>query len=626
MVKRFICALLAPVFVSTFIVGSNAYPVAADAPVFHAFAAEDVSSGYDATCMLADGSVYCWGLNSEMEMGNPDYTRTYEHKPIKASPTSEFRNENVTIVSAGEYNTCALENGSVFCWGSYYLGTLDPTTSPIAVKVSPNDGFTNTNVTALETSDSRSCAIEQGKLYCWGSNYDGELGIGTVFDHQDLPQLLPANGNFTNTAVTAFDIGRRSTCALEGGKLFCAGWNEFGQLGTGDTINRTVLTEVVANPATAFVNEDITLFAAAEFFTCAVRNGTAFCWGHNNMGELGNASAGNSILPVPVHGTDGFTNTDVTAIEGHEFSACAVERATVYCWGLNEFGEFGVGDEEFRDVPTKVLPNGDFKNNSVVALAVGDSNVCVIESRRAFCAGDNSDDYSDLSAHWAVMQTRMVPVFGDLAPRTPTLNPGTAGVTEFDRRIYDQGLPSRVRKLTSLKMLNPHELATRKLVSQTPTKCLASREQVLFLSLGRCRVQVVAKSDGTVLYTRMTRVTKKSISELGVGNVSAPVAKVMFNWETKTPKNITSQDWLQFKNYLSFTTIAFIVGYTHQGTGPKTTEAFSRSRAMVVSKRLKQTNVTNAVFGLGQANPITRNPSQARQSRNDRAPGTRGGK
>ena len=590
----------------------------AKASSFLPFAADEVVSGYDIVCMLSNGSMYCWGLNDSREMGNPDFTDNYERRPIKVASTSEFHNTHVSIISAGEYNNCAVEDGSAFCWGGNAYGVLgvgEVDTQPTPVKVAANDGFTNTHVTALETSDSRTCAIEYAKLYCWGSNEDGELGTGSSMDHRNLPHLVDANGAFTNTAVSAFDVGRRSICLLEHQKMFCAGWNERGQLGTGDTTNRFRFTEVAANPAEGFVNEDITLIAAGEFGTCAVRFGKAYCWGQNEYGTTGTSTVGNVTLPEEVVGNDGFTNTKVTSVQTHEFNTCFLEAASMYCTGWNDNGLIGAGDETPRAHATKALPNGDFKNQAVVGMGLGDSNVCVIEARRTFCTGDMSDDYVSPRPEYSSL---MVPVFGELSPRTAVLNPGTAGFTVVDGMIYDQGLPPEVTNLTSINVLYESELATTKLVTQTPKTCLTVQDEVLFIKRGTCRLQIVAKSDGTVLFTRSTKVTKKSLSTLGVGNKAAAVKKVMFDWETKNPKNMDATEWTRIRDFLQFTDLAVVVGYTHTGSGVNTSVAFSKKRANVVSKHLRQAGLSIGVYGLGPANPIARGPSQDKQQKNER--------
>ena len=594
----------------------------ASAVDFVPFSAAEVQVGYDGTCALSDGSVFCWGLNDYLQAGDPTVSTHYVHKPIKVVSTAEFANENVSIVSAGEYNHCAVENGSIFCWGLNNFDVLGNGTSddaPTPSKVHANDGFTNTAVTAMETSDSTSCATEDGVLYCWGYNFDGQLGIGSAGDHQSLPRKVSPAGNFHNTAVTAFDVGRRQVCALEGGKMFCWGWNEYGQLGTGNTDDASTPMEVQSNVASGFVNEDITTMATAEFSSCAVRHGNAFCWGFNQYwGLIGTGDLIDTPLPLAVHPNQGFTNTAVTSIMIHEFTACALENGSVYCWGENMSGQLGTDNTTDSPLPMKVLANGEFKNESVAVLAVGDSTVCAIEAHRLFCTGDTSDDYLDESSFWASYTEVMSPVWGELSPRNATIDTGALGYTEWDQTIYDQGLPQKVRKLTSIKMLYPFQTESLTLISATPSVCLAAQDQVLFLKVGQCRVRVKQKDSGDVLFTRSTTVTKLSINQLGVGNPVAQVKKVMFNWETKSPRNMDVAEWARVKDNLSFTRIAFVVGYTHTGNGPKTSKAFSKSRAALVKRKLTQPGVSLAPYGLGSSNPIARGPSQKKQMKNER--------
>lgn len=583
------------------------------------FGAAEVATGYDGACALSNGSVYCWGVNDYSQVGNPALTSRNERLPIKVSASGSFLNENVTLVSMAETDTCAVEDGVMYCWGLNYYGSdgngsRDPLS--VATPVSANGDFTNTAVTAMETSADETCAIEDAVLYCWGYNQDSEIGIGTVTESEPLPQKVSANGNFHNTHVTDLSIGTNEICALEAGKMFCWGNNDYGQLGIGSTVSVSLPTEVQPNPSASFTNDDITSIATTEFVNCAVRHGVTYCWGIQVA--IGQGEGGDTYLPRAVHSNDGFMNTAVTAVSVDDQYACALEAAVLYCWGENYQGQLGVGDNANHYLPMKVLANGDFKNASVTGLSAGEGAACVIEAHRVFCVGDAGDDYADLSATWPSYSNVMLPVWGALSPRNPTLNLGTVGYTEWDQTVYDQGLPKEVRKQTSIKMLQPHQTATLKLVSQTPTKCLAAKEQVLFIATGACRIQVVRKADGEAVLTRITTVTKKSIHSLGVGNPAGMIKKVAFKWETTAPKNMDTAEWDRIKSNVSFTGIAFVVGYTHAGEGPKSSFAFARKRAKVVRRHLAQPDISIETFGLGSNNPIAYGDSRAQQQKNER--------
>jgi len=92
------------------------------------------------------------------------------------------------------------------------------------------------------------------------------------------------------------------------------------------------------------VTSSATAITANEMFTCALVDGGAYCWGYNEYGRLGNGNTLNQNTPVPVPGF----NRGVTAISAGLSHACAIRDGSVYCWGSDAQGQLGnaaVGDQ-----------------------------------------------------------------------------------------------------------------------------------------------------------------------------------------------------------------------------------------------------------------------------------------
>lgn len=138
-------------------------------------------------------------------------------------------------------------------------------------------------------------------------------------------------------AITAVAAGATHSCAIAGGKVWCWGDNLFGELGIASD------TPVSLSPRPVSGLDDVVSIAAGEHFTCALReNGKVFCWGLNSHGQLGNR-AGNcspakdvscSRVPISVARKDGGRLDKIRQISAQQRHACATdENGGVTCWG-----------------------------------------------------------------------------------------------------------------------------------------------------------------------------------------------------------------------------------------------------------------------------------------------------
>ena len=143
--------------------------------------------------------------------------------------------------------------------------------------------------------------------------------------------------------------GTAFTCGVtEANVAYCWGWNSTGQLGDGTYARRLVPTRVVT---------DLTFIAvtANDAHSCALTSGhKAWCWGDNAAGELGDGSGvASRTVPGPVAGSRSFT---VLNAPGQNEHSCGVTGGgSLFCWGLNNYGQIGDGSTvNVRPTPVKV--------------------------------------------------------------------------------------------------------------------------------------------------------------------------------------------------------------------------------------------------------------------------------
>ena len=140
-----------------------------------------------------------------------------------------------------------------------------------------------------------SCGLRDGgEVVCWGLNDSGQLGDGTT-GNRLTPTLV--TGALTFAAVETGNGGFH-TCGLDAsGKAYCWGSNAQGQLGDGTTANRLSPTEVAHDPELFFAS-----LAVGGGHSCGVTavGGTAYCWGANGNGQLGDGTLSDRRTPVLV--------------------------------------------------------------------------------------------------------------------------------------------------------------------------------------------------------------------------------------------------------------------------------------------------------------------------------------
>jgi len=291
--------------------------------------------------------------------------------------------------------TSAADLPSAVAWGENSSGQIgDGTTGLHKTPVLSNAGgaLTGKEVSAVSAGDSSTCAIAEGSLYCWGKNTVGQLGLGSTGPSILIPTKV--GGPFTNKVVTAVSVGFDFACAVADFDAYCWGNNADGQLGDNTDVSKPSPTPVYNQSALA--GKKVSAISAGKGHTCAVANGKAFCWGQNDDGEAGNINVGQDDQKVPVAvSTTGLLNgltVDSVAV-GFDHS-CVMAAGRAYCWGANAQGQLGTGDNLAAQGPRAVSVAVALQGRSVFGLSAGGDNTCVIAGvgadRLAYCWGENA--------------------------------------------------------------------------------------------------------------------------------------------------------------------------------------------------------------------------------------------
>jgi len=223
--------------------------------------------------------------------------------------------------------------------------------------VTTTSGLINTDpaspasyLTAIMNWVNRRLAVP-GTLNTWGSNFFGQLGIGSASYRPVVAQV----GSATGWASIA--NGQDHALAVRtDGTLWAWGLNGRGQLGDGTVTDRTVPTQIGTDTDWASV-------AAGESHTLAVKtNGTLWTWGGNFDGQLGDGTTTSRASPAQV----GTSTNWLTVAAGGSSSFGLMTDGTLWAWGDNTSGKLGI-DSIFalmRTVPTRVGTDADWASVS----------------------------------------------------------------------------------------------------------------------------------------------------------------------------------------------------------------------------------------------------------------------
>jgi alpha-tubulin suppressor-like RCC1 family protein len=312
-----------------------------------------VSTQDDETCILQPSSqiTLCAGANGFGQIG--DGTNLERHT-FTTAHTPPGHNNSVNFLAAGS-TPCESDSGGVSCWGSNQLGavgdgtTIDrstPVPLPLTAwwaQVSGGDGHACA-VAAPSRSD------RDGALWCWGSNVDDALGVGPAIGAQSsTPVEVTALGAVFNSP-TAVGVGVHHSCAIKAdGTLWCWGRNDNGQLGDGTTTSQSTPVQVTALGAEV---NGVSVSASGAFTCATVTEGrTMYCWGRNDYGQLGDGTTTERHTPVRVL-VRGYSR-EIGAGRDH---ACSWQGdETLWCWGRNDHGQIGDGTTTERHTPTFIV-------------------------------------------------------------------------------------------------------------------------------------------------------------------------------------------------------------------------------------------------------------------------------
>ena len=332
-----------------------------------------ISAGSTHLCaVFGDGTLECWGDNGRGQLGQ-GYTSTKENSRKTVELPSGYQGGTWDDVQCGTSFTCAiLLNGSnrkIFCWGANTYGQLGvgdnaDRLNPTLLEIS---GYSY-NAKFLRVGSAHACAVMDDStgngLYCWGYNSRGQLGQGDTANSNVMKNVLYGQSadKIAELSLLSADTFGANTCVLLDGRTCLRCWGD-GRYGVnGDGLNdelapRTDLCIFESELGTDS-GRTISQLGTGRAHICALLdNGIIYCWGYGHFGMIGDGGYGWSyervqapkmaILPEGRHA--------ISLAVGHVNTYAVLDDNSLWCWGSNDLGELGLGEEVIDPVTNTAL-------------------------------------------------------------------------------------------------------------------------------------------------------------------------------------------------------------------------------------------------------------------------------
>ena len=287
--------------------------------------------------LQTNGTLWAWGLNDRGQLGIGSIV-------LQRSPARVGTDTNWVQVEAGSAHGIGLKrDGTLWTWGANDAGQLGQ--SNTLTFLTPTRVGEDSAWVEVRAGGSFSLARRaDGTVWSWGANTNGELGLGFFKTNRTAPVMVGTNAHWA-----ALRAGVSHSLALTtNGALWAWGGNQFGQLGlgTGGAGTENFKTN---RPVQIGTDSDWAVIEAGSVHSLAIKtNGSLWAWGANFFGQLGNGTIGspgntnsaNQNFPVAV-----AADRTWNAVDASSHSLGRTTDGRIWAWGLNNFGQLGLGSD-----------------------------------------------------------------------------------------------------------------------------------------------------------------------------------------------------------------------------------------------------------------------------------------
>ena len=369
-----------------------------------------------------DNHVLSWGDNahgqlgigmSESPLGPQDITDHFQlHKDERF----------IQLATSGHHTLVLTSVGRVFAWGSNAYGQIgmgaygEDHTCPTPIDITATFELkTYERIALIAAGDHHSFAVSNmGRVFAWGANDHGQLGMGEVFEDQPIPVDITArfslNHVFGETVVLLEGGTRHSVAVTSFGRVFTWGDNSLGQLGTSTSTSYPVPFDITAQ--FDFASGETVRRVAAKNHTMLLTNRSRlFTWGSNEFGQVGHGPVGEN-RHTPMEVTESFLLrkgwdhqehiTDIAAGRHHSLAIVLTipndriheDNISVFGWGRNHVGQLGSGMTDDAHAPINIYVHRHTHTRLMafehsVQIVAGDDHSVLLQRADPFLKPEN---------------------------------------------------------------------------------------------------------------------------------------------------------------------------------------------------------------------------------------------
>ena len=321
-----------------------------------------------------DGTLWGCGLNAHGQLGLGDIT----DRKIFTQVTTNI--DNIKEVYCGGNYTIILKNDGTL-WGcgangGGQLGLGDTTNRNIFTQITTNTD----NIKDVYCGGSYTIILKNdGTLWGCGANGGGQLGLGDTTNRTTFTQITTNTDNIKDV----YCGGSYTLILKNDGTLWGCGCNTFGQLGLRDTTNKTTFTQITTN-----INDIKEIYCGGSHTFMLKNDGTLWSCGYNYNGQLGLGD-----------NDDRYTFTEIATNANDIKSICCGSHHTLILkndgslWGTgrNNCSQLGLGDTTDRTIFTQVTTN----INNIKEIYCGANHTLILKNDGTLW-GTGRNDFSNL--------------------------------------------------------------------------------------------------------------------------------------------------------------------------------------------------------------------------------------